>query len=451
MSGRYLNRREFLKVSALLGGTAILAACAPKATPTSPPKKEEAAPTVAKATAPPKVEEAAGELEIFSWWTSGGEVEALNGLFRVYGERHPQVEIINAALAGGSGAAGAGMKAVLKTRMLGGEPPDSFQVHLGHELIDTHVVADRMEPLDALYEGEGWVDVFPPDVVQMASWQGKPWSVPVNIHRSNCFFYNLKMFENVSKDPPATWDEFFEVGEAMKAKDQALLGIAGSGGAFSGHVFETMLMATFDPDSYRGLFTGKTSWEDERVTEALEIFKRALDYSNPDYASVGWGDINDLMVSGRVAVIIQGDWTPGVLWSKDFHDFGWVASPGTTGIYGTLSDSFGLPKGAPNRENAINWLRVVGSKEGQDAFNPAKGSIPARTDPDLSLYTEYHKDAMADFAKDELVPSVAHGTAAKESFMTDYVNVFVQFIANKDVDVAQAELVEAAEDAEFSE
>jgi glucose/mannose transport system substrate-binding protein len=51
-----------------------------------------------------------------------------------------------------------------------------------------------------------------------------------------------------------------------------------------------------------------------------------------------------------------------------------------------LSDSFGLPLGAPNRDAAVAWLTVCGSKEGQDAFNPLKGSIPARTDGDRSLY-----------------------------------------------------------------
>ena len=78
----------------------------------------------------------------------------------------------------------------------------------------------------------------------------------------------------------------------------------------------------------------------------------------------------------------MGDWTPGVLWSKGFKDFGWRAAPGNDGIYQMLSDSFGLPKNVKNREAALNFLKIVGSKEGQDGFNPPKGSIPARTDAD---------------------------------------------------------------------
>ena len=66
------------------------------------------------------------------------------------------------------------MKALLETRMMGGEPPDSFQVHLGRELIDSHVIADRMEPLDFLYEEAGLYETFPQDLVDIASYEGIP-------------------------------------------------------------------------------------------------------------------------------------------------------------------------------------------------------------------------------------------------------------------------------------
>ena len=153
---------------------AALAACAAPGAAPAPAAGEAAAPAAA----------GGGQLEIFSWWTAGGEVEALNALFEIYKRDYPDVEIVNAALAGGAGQGGK-MKALLETRMQGGQPPDSFQVHLGHELIDSHVIAGRMEPLDYLYAEEGYDDVFPEDLIDIASYDGHPWSVPVNIHRSN--------------------------------------------------------------------------------------------------------------------------------------------------------------------------------------------------------------------------------------------------------------------------
>jgi glucose/mannose transport system substrate-binding protein len=98
------------------------------------------------------------------------------------------------------------MKALLETRMQGGQPPDSFQVHLGRELIDSHVIADRMEPLDDLYASEGWNDVFPKDLIDIASYDGHPWSVPVDIHRSNVLWYRPSKLEAAGiAEAPKTW------------------------------------------------------------------------------------------------------------------------------------------------------------------------------------------------------------------------------------------------------
>jgi glucose/mannose transport system substrate-binding protein len=479
-SGRLTNRRDFLRLAALgTAGAFLTAACSQAAPPaaTQPPaaaKPTEAPAAAAKpaqpaaaaagatptpigggkftapaVTAPAGYTPATGKLEIFSWWTSGGEVEALDYLYGDFRALNPQAEVINSAITGGT-ASGGNMKAVLQTRMMGGDPPESFQIHLGHELIDNHVVADRMEPLDELYASEGWDKVFPKGLIEIASYQGKPWSVPVNIHRANVLWYNKQMFADVGvTEPPKTWEAYFDIGEKLKAKGQPLIGVAESSPGFWAHVTETILISQLGAEAYRGLFTGATKWDDKRINDALAISAKALDYANKDFTSVSWGDINDLMVSGKVASIIQGDWTPGVLWSKGFNDFGWAPAPGNAGIYDMLSDSFGLPKGVKNRDAAINWLKVCGSKHAQEGFNFYKGSIPARTDADFSQYTPYHKDAARDWSTNQLVPSIVHGAAAKDSFNVDYQTAINVLATKRDVAAAQSALVKAAKDADF--
>jgi glucose/mannose transport system substrate-binding protein len=395
-----------------------------------------------------------GELEIFSWWTAGGEVEALNALYAIYNEQYPGVEIVNAALAGGQGQGG-NMKALLETRMLGGEPPDSFQVHLGRELIDSHVIAGRMEPLGWFYEEEGLNDVFPPGLVEIASYEGEPYSVPVNIHRSNVMWYRPSRLAEVGvTEPPATWEEFFTVAEQLKEAGIPAIAIADqdSGGGFSGHVFENILLSVMGPDKYKGLFDGTTGWDDADVTASLEIMNRLYDYANPDYLSTSWGDINDRFVSDDgPAMMVMGDWTHGVLMSMGFEDYHWTTAPGTDGLYNMLSDSFGLPLNAPDRENAVNFLRVVASQAGQDAFNVIKGSIPARTDADRSLYDEYLLGSMDAWGTDVVVPSIQHGAAAKQSFLVDYDIALADLGTNRDVAKAQQLLVDAAAVAAFGQ
>ena len=109
-------------------------------------------------------------------------------------------------------------------------------------------------------------------------------------------------------------------------------------------------------------------------------------------------------------------------------DYAWMPVPGTQGVYDFLSDSFDLPIGAKNRDAAIKWLTLCGSKEGQDAFNPVKGSIAARKDSDKSLYGVYLQSAIADWAKDVVVGSLWHGVVAndtwKNQISTDFGAIF---------------------------
>src|SRR5437867_3318076 len=55
--------------------------------------------SVAPASGQPK-----GQLEIFSWWTAGGEADGLAELLKVYGKKYPDVTVKNAAVAGGAGS-----------------------------------------------------------------------------------------------------------------------------------------------------------------------------------------------------------------------------------------------------------------------------------------------------------------------------------------------------------
>ena len=384
-----------------------------------------------------------GDLEIFSWWTSGGEVEALQAVYDIFSEKYPDVTIDNAALAQGQGQGG-NMKALLETRMLGDEPPDSFQVHLGRELIDSHVVADRMEDLDFLYEEEGLYDVFPEDVIAIASYEGKPYSVPVNIHRSNVMWYRPSRLAEVGvTEPPATWDEFFQVAEKLKAAGIPSLAIAeqGSGGGFAGHVLENILVSVLGPEKYRGLFDGSTGWDDAGVTESLEILNKIYDYANPDYASTSWGDINDRFVADDgPAMMVMGDWTHGVLMSKGFK----ITTGPWPRVLKACSWCFptrsACPRVRPTVATLSHSCAIIGSKEGQDAFNPIKGSIPARTDGDRSKYDEYLNEAMDDFKTAEGVPSIQHGAAVKQSFLVDYDIAIDDLGTNHDVAKTQTDV-----------
>jgi len=375
-----------------------------------------------------------GKLEIFSWW-AGDEGPALEALIALYEAKYPEVTVSNATVTGG---AGVHAKAVLKTRMLGGDPPDSFQVHAGQELIGTWVVAQRMEDLTWLFQEEGWFEVFPEDLLALISTDEGIWSVPVNIHRSNVMYYIPENLKKWGVEPPKTWDEFLAIAPSLQEQGVIPLSLGENWTAI--HLWESVALSYLGPDKYDDLWEGKLSWTSPEVVGVWELFGRILEYTNPDAPSLSWQQATDMVVAGQAAFNIMGDWASGymsvTLGVKPEEGYGWAPSPGTEGVFMALSDSFGLPVGCPNRENTIAWLKTIGSREGQDTFNPLKGSISPRIDSDLSKYDVYLQSAARDYQSNRIVGSLAHGTVANERFMNDFATVMDIFLANKDPQAA---------------
>lgn len=385
-----------------------------------------------------------GVVEIFSWWTGAGEEDGLLALIDLFNEKHPEIEVENAAVAGG---AGTNAKAVLATRMQGDDPPSTFQVHGGEELNKSWVAADKMEPLNDLYEENDWMDKFPEDLIDLVSDDGNIYSVPVNIHRGNVIFYNMEIFEEHDIDVPTTLDEFFEVAEKLEAAGVVPLALGDKEPWTATQILENVLAAELGVEDYGRLFAGDIDFDDDRVVTAAEKFGDILDYINEDHASRNWQDSAQLVAEGEAAMTNMGDWAKGYF-SNDLdlvtnEDFGYFPFPGTDGEFAVITDTFGLPKGVEDVDAVNKFLTVLGSVEGQDVFNPLKGSIPARIDADPEQYDDYGKDAMADFKEADLFPSLAHGSAASEGFLTKANQAVNIFVTQKDVD----NLIEALKNA----
>ena len=197
----------------------------------------------------PLTSEAAGQnkLEVFSWWTSGGEAAALNGLFNVYKKQDPGVEIVNATVAGGGGSAA---RPVLQTRLAGSNPPDSWQTHPGCELLGQYVEPGYCEPITELYKSDGWDKAFPKElVVNLMTKDRKIYAVLAGIHRGNVLWYNTKLLEKngIKVGNKMTFDEFFAACDKLKAAGIPALGLGDSGIWASAELFENTLLGVIGP------------------------------------------------------------------------------------------------------------------------------------------------------------------------------------------------------------
>ncbi|MDC3412088.1 ABC transporter substrate-binding protein [Aquibacillus sp. 3ASR75-11] len=376
-------------------------------------------------------------LEIFSWWTAGGEANALQALLDGFESANSDIKVENAAVAGGGGS---NAKAVLATRMQGEDPPSTFQVHGGAELFQW-LEADSMEPLDDLYEENGWTDIFPQKVIDMNTTDGSVYGVPIDIHRGNVLFYNKQIFDEYGIEPPKTFEDFFAAADTLQENGVTPLALGDKDPFGSSSLFETVLLGVLGPEDYSKLWTGELAFDSDGVREAAETFKKMLGYINDNHSSLAWQDADQLLVDGEAAMNVMGDWAEAYFVSKGWEpnkEFGWTATPGSQGSFMIVNDSFGLPKGVENPDDVKTFLTYLGSKEGQKAFNKLKGAIPARTDVDMSEFNEYSQSAMDDFKASDsdgtLTLSLANGSAASPGFLNKFNDAVNIFVTQQDVD-----------------
>jgi glucose/mannose transport system substrate-binding protein len=393
-----------------------------------------------------------GKLEVFSWWTSGGEADALDALFKEFAKRNPTAEIINATVAGGGGT---NAKAVLQTRLAGGDPPDTWQVHPGNELLGQYLEPGYVDPITDLYTSEGWDKVMPKGIVEQMSKDGQVYGVLCGVHRGSTFWYNKKVLDKqgIAVGAAMTADEFFKIADQLKAAGITPLCVGDSNIFATAQLFENTLLGTIGPQKYLQLWTGALSFDAPEVKTAMETYGKMLDYQNADHSALSWDQAVKKLMDGECVFNSMGDWAYGEFVKaglKDNVDFGWMSHPGSDGSFMVVADGFVLAHGAPDKENTQEWLRVIGSKEGQEAFNPLKGSIPARTDVDRAKFGVYHNWSMDSFAKDMLTPTVVHGSAAPAAFQQALFDAVTSFVVDKNVDAFAAALVKAAQDSGFA-
>jgi glucose/mannose transport system substrate-binding protein len=391
------------------------------------------------------------KLEVFSWWTSGGESAALEALFAVYRRQYPAVEIVNATVAGGGGSAA---RPVLQTRLAGGNPPDTWQSHPGLELIGQYVDPGYCEPITDLYKSDGWDTAFPKElVINLMTKDRQIYAVLAGIHRGNVLWFNTKLLEKngIQMSDQMTFDQFFAACDKLKEAGIAPIGVGDSGIWASAELFENTLLGVLGPKGWVDLFAGTIQWDDARVKGAMRLFAKMLNYVNADHSALTWDQAIQQLIEGKVAFSSMGDWADGEFVKarlKEKDDFGWVNHPGTSGAFIAIADGFTLAKGAPHKEAALAWLKSIGSKEAQEAFNPLKGSIPARTDVDRSKFDAYHQWSMDSFAKDKVVGSCVHGEAATAAFEQALNDAVTTFVVDKNVETFANALVQAAKEAQ---
>lgn len=383
-----------------------------------------------------------GTVNVYHWWTAGGEKDAIESVVKEFKEGYANVKAKSNAIPGGAGGA-----MVMKVKVLqqANKSPETFQAHPGQE-IEPYLKSDMLLNLNKLWEYAGLSARALPGLEALCTASdGNKYIVPIGIHKTNIIFYNKHVFEKYGVAIPnhqdITWDEFWAICEALAAKmpdGEYPLDLGDRKGWPACQVFENILLGT-DVQLYEDFING--TYDLERITEVLATYARLMEYVAPDHSSRDWYEASGQVVAGTYAMQIMGAWMQPLMTSMDQvygEDYGVFTFPGTAGWFGMCIDGFVVSNDSADVEAGLKWAYNAASPAVQKNFSTLKESISPYNDTPDETYctlTKYFKDELMD-ENTKTYPSFTHGTALPWSASTSLQTQIQEFATSSDHDAA---------------
>ena len=386
--------------------------------------------------------EAEGTVNIYHWWTAGGEKDAIESVVAEFSDAYENTDAKSNPIPGGAGGA-----MVMKVKVLSqsGKSPEAFQAHPGQE-IQPYLSSDLLLNLDGVWEYGEIEDRLIPSLVEMCtSADGNHYVVPIGIHKTNIILYNIHVFEKYGVEIPdhedITWDEFWAICDELAAKmpeGEYPLDLGDQKGWPAGQVFENILLGT-DPQLYEDFINGNYNVED--LTRVMETYTKLMDYVAPDHNSRDWYHTTGSMVTGTYAMQIMGAWAQPLMTNMDQVygvDYGVFTFPGTEGWFGLCVDGFVVSNNSANVEGGVRWAYSVCTQDVQEYFSSLKESISPYTDTPDDVYNEltlHFKEQLMD-ENTKIYPSITHGTAIPWSASTSLQTQIQEYATSTNHDAA---------------
>lgn len=396
----------------------------------------------------------ANEVEVLHWWTSGGEARAANVLKDLMEEEGYGWQ--DFAVAGGGGETA---MTVLKSRAMSGNPPSAAQIK-GPEIQEWGELG-LLGNLNGVAASEGWDELLPERVANIMRHDGQYVAVPVNVHRVNWLWANPEVLDAAGVEMPTTLDELFTAGEAIR--DAGFVPLAHGGQAWQdATLFESVVLGSQGAEFYQQALVELDSEAlgSEQMVAALKDFKRLRELMDEGMSGRDWNIATAMVIEGEAGFQLMGDWAKGEFTAAGLtagEDYLCAAAPGTQDAFTFNIDSLAMFRvnDEAERDAQKTLARLALEPTFQEAFNLAKGSIPARPDLDMSEFDSCAQQSLADFQSTAeaggLVPSMAHGMAVRAAVQGAIFDVVTNFFNDADMSAEDAaeRLVSAAETASF--
>ena len=379
----------------------------------------------------------ATDLEVTHWWTSGGEAAAVAEFAKAFDATGNKW--VDGAIAGSGDTA----RPIIISRILGGNPMGATQLNPGSDADDL-IAAGLMQDLTDLATKEEWAKILrPASQLESCTKDGKVYCVPVNLHSAQWMWVNRHVFEDNGMAVPANFNELMAAAPALQEKGIQPLSLAQ--GWPVGLMVNDLLVAIAGVDNFVKVYKDR----DQAVatgpefTAVFEAVAAARQFAPADKMVPQWNEAVALVVEGKAAANIMGDWAGGEFAVANMvagKDYDCLPGLGVTPVLNTGGDVFYFPKSSDPAvtEAQMTLASTLVTKEVQVAFNLKKGSLPMRADVDLSMANDCMQKGLQILDHSSAVFPNDVQMIDRDS-INQINDLFTEFFANPDMAPADAQ------------
>jgi trehalose transport system substrate-binding protein len=254
---------------------------------------------------------------------------------------------------------------------------DSGNIQLDMLVQDNNTIAPLVSGglVEELPEAE---DVMPAEIIpallDVLQFDGKYYFLPARPN-VQITYYNSAKFEEWGLEPPTTWDDLATTAQSIR--DNAGVGqvsVQGvAGGAVGVTVTQFLWQAGGDP----------LSINTDQGQQAFQFLQDLKPNLTPQYPTATFDTTNTYLLNE--SVVLAQNWPFGVNVivgeggkTEILSYAGWEGPAGNALVLG--GDVFGIAKGSPNRDMALDVVRYYLTKEVQEQLTAKNGWASARSD-----------------------------------------------------------------------
>ena len=316
----------------------------------------------------------AGEIVVNSDHSDPAPKKAMEDLIADFQNSHPEISVK------WNNFDHEGYKSAIRN-FLTADPPDVVAWYAGNRMAP-FVNAGLFEDVTDVWQKNGLDEQLKSASASMTI-DGKKWGVPYTYYQWG-IYYRADIFAEQGIAPPKTWDELLAASKKLKEAGITPFAIGTKALWPTGGWFDYLDLRVNGYEFHMDLTAGKIPYTDPRVKAVFEKWAELVKpgYYLDNHAAIDWQDAIPQMVQGKAAMYLMGNFAVAPMKDGGLTEdqIGFLQFPEiTAGLpmsEEAPTDTFHIPSGAKNKEDAKIFLAYLASPEAQAKMNATLGQLP---------------------------------------------------------------------------